>query len=73
MSGVRFGIDSFSFHRLFGENSKWEVPADRKWSTKDFIDFAREHDLDLILKHFPTEFASLNKNILREVVDEFIM
>jgi sugar phosphate isomerase/epimerase len=48
MSGVRFGIDSFSFHRFFGENSKWEVPADRKWSTKDFIDFAREHHLDLI-------------------------
>lgn len=48
MSGVRFGIDSFSFHRFFGENSKWEVAADRKWSTKDFIDFAREHHLDLI-------------------------
>jgi sugar phosphate isomerase/epimerase len=48
MSGVRFGIDSFSFHRFFGENSKWEVAADRKWSTKDFIDFARKHHLDLI-------------------------
>ena len=48
MSSVRFGIDSFSFHRFFGENSKWEVPADRNWSTKDFIDFARKHHLDLI-------------------------
>jgi sugar phosphate isomerase/epimerase len=48
MSGVRFGIDSFSFHRFFGENSKWEVPADTKWQTKDFIDFARSHNLDLI-------------------------
>ena len=48
MSGVRFGIDSFSFHRFFGENSKWEVPAETKWQTKDFIDFAREHGLDLI-------------------------
>ena len=48
MSGVRFGIDSFSFHRFFGENSKWEVPAEMKRKTTDFIDFAREHDLDLI-------------------------
>jgi sugar phosphate isomerase/epimerase len=48
MTDVRFGIDSFSFHRFFGENSKWEVPAEIKWRTKDFIDFARAHDLDLI-------------------------
>ena len=48
MSGVRFGIDSFSFHRFFGENSKWEVPAETQWQTKDFIDFARGHDIDLI-------------------------
>jgi hypothetical protein len=48
MTDVRFGIDSFSFHRFFGENSKWEVPATTEWRTKDFIDFARGHDLDLI-------------------------
>jgi len=48
MTDVRFGIDSFSFHRFFGENSKWEVPAATQWRTKDFIDFARKHDIDLI-------------------------
>lgn len=48
MANVRFGIDSFSFHRFFGENSKWEVQAAAKWQTKDFIDFARGHEIDLI-------------------------
>lgn len=48
MTDVRFGIDSFSFHRFFGETSKWEVATSIKWCTKDFIDFARRHDIDLI-------------------------
>lgn len=32
-----------------------------------------EEDLDLIFKHYPTEFASLNKNIMHEIVRDYIM
>ena len=65
MTDVRFGIDSFSFHRFFGENSKWEVPSEIKWQTKDFIDFARAHNLDLIT--LQTAYLDLSDS---EIYDE---
>lgn len=64
VTDVSFGIDSFSFHRFFGENSKWEVPAEIKWHTKDFIDFARGHDIDLIT--LQTAYLDLCDNQTRD-------
>jgi sugar phosphate isomerase/epimerase len=47
-SATNFGIDSFSFHRYFGETSRWELPSDISWRTEDFFDFVRAHKLNLI-------------------------
>jgi len=44
-SDCRFtlGIDSFAYHRYFGEHNRWETPLDFRWTTADFI--ARGHSL----------------------------
>jgi sugar phosphate isomerase/epimerase len=39
------GIDSFAYHRYFGEHNRWETPLDFRWTTADFI--ARGHQLNV--------------------------
>ena len=39
------GIDSFAYHRWFGEVSQWEEPLPERWSALDFLD--RAHQLDV--------------------------
>ncbi|GAB4547134.1 MAG: hypothetical protein OHK0023_07960 [Anaerolineae bacterium] len=39
------GIDSFTYHRWFGECSEWEPPLDIRWTTEDFLARAHEHGL----------------------------
>lgn len=36
------GIDSFSYHRRFGDVGSWESPSSVRWSTGDFLDRANE-------------------------------
>ena len=42
------GIDSFSFHRFFGECSKWEVPSEARWELHDFLAFAKSQSIRLV-------------------------
>jgi 3-oxoisoapionate decarboxylase len=37
---ARIGIDSFSFHRWFGETNQWEKPVEERWTTLDLLDHA---------------------------------
>jgi sugar phosphate isomerase/epimerase len=39
------GIDSFAYHRYFGEHNRWEMPLDFRWTTADII--ARGHQLNV--------------------------
>jgi sugar phosphate isomerase/epimerase len=34
---MNIGLDSFSYHRYFGENTPWETPLDTRWTTGDFL------------------------------------
>ena len=34
------GIDSFAYHRWFGETTPWETPLATRWTTADFLDRA---------------------------------
>jgi sugar phosphate isomerase/epimerase len=36
------GIDSFSYHRYFGEIGDWEDPSPLRWTTDDFLDRSAE-------------------------------
>jgi 2-deoxy-D-gluconate 3-dehydrogenase len=40
------GIDSFAYHRYFGEHTRWETPLDFRWTTQDFIERARQLNVD---------------------------
>ena len=42
------GIDSFSYHRYFGEVGEWEAPPARRWSTIDFLDRAAELEVEIV-------------------------
>lgn len=33
----QIGIDSFSYHRYFGEHTRWEQPLTTRWQTDDFL------------------------------------
>ena len=39
------GIDSYAYHRWFGEVSRWEEPRRERWSVLDFLD--RAHQLEV--------------------------
>jgi len=44
----QLGLDSFSFHRFFGECSKWETPSETRWQLGDFLKFATEQSIKLV-------------------------
>jgi sugar phosphate isomerase/epimerase len=37
----RVGVDTFSYHRWFGETNRWEEPAPARWTIRDTITEAR--------------------------------
>jgi sugar phosphate isomerase/epimerase len=40
------GIDSFAYHRWFGEQSEWEESRPERWDAHDFLRRASEHGAD---------------------------
>lgn len=44
----KLGIDSFTYHRHFGEVGEWEEPLPTRWSTVDFLDRAAELGVDAV-------------------------
>ncbi len=42
------GIDSFSYHRYFGEVGDWEDPSPLRWTTGDFLDRAAELGVETV-------------------------
>jgi sugar phosphate isomerase/epimerase len=44
---MKLGVDSYSFHRFFGETTKWETPSQQQWSLEDFLSFLEEESIDL--------------------------
>ena len=43
---MRIGVDSYSFHRFFGELRTGESPADPRWATDDFLHCCSELGVD---------------------------
>lgn len=44
---MRLGIDSYSFHRFFGEITKWEEASQEQWGVCDFLDFVATNDVKI--------------------------
>tara|TARA_B110000503_G_C7149557_1_gene414520 strand:+ start:548 stop:1426 length:879 start_codon:yes stop_codon:yes gene_type:complete len=60
--GINVGIDSYSFHRFFGETTKWEEPSQEQWRLKDFFEFADSQNVSLV---------SLQTVYLKKELDNF--
>ncbi len=45
---MRAGLDSFSFHRWFGETNQWEKPVDQRWTTDDLWSHVAVLDIDVL-------------------------
>jgi sugar phosphate isomerase/epimerase len=45
---IGVGIDSFAYHRHFGETTRWETPSEVRWSTGDFLDRADALGVDSV-------------------------
>jgi sugar phosphate isomerase/epimerase len=56
------GIDSYTFHRFFGEITKWEEPSQEQWTLNDFFDFADAQGVS---------FVSLQTVYLKKELDTF--
>lgn len=44
---MRLGLDSYSFHRFYGETTAWEELPNVRWSLRDFLDFCDSHEITL--------------------------
>jgi hypothetical protein len=56
------GIDSYSFHRFFGEITKWEESSQERWVLNDFFDFADQQNVS---------FVSLQTVYLKKEINTF--
>ena len=45
---MKLGLDSYSFHRFFGEITRWETPSETRWSLNDFLNFVSATSLDVV-------------------------
>jgi sugar phosphate isomerase/epimerase len=48
MTPMRVGLDSFSFHRWFGETNEWEQPVGERWTTDDLWSHVAGLDIDVL-------------------------
>lgn len=48
MDRFTLGIDSFAYHRFFGETTRWEAPLPTRWTTEDFLARARHHRAEVV-------------------------
>lgn len=60
--GVSVGIDSYTFHRFFGEITKWEEPSQEQWKLHDFFEFADQQSVS---------FVSLQTVYLQKEIDTY--
>lgn len=45
---IGVGVDSFAYHRNFGETTRWETPSAIRWTTEDFLDRAHALGVDAV-------------------------
>ena len=45
---MKIGIDTYSFHRFFGETTKWEVASEEKWTITEFLEFAATNSIKVV-------------------------
>ena len=44
---MKLGLDSYSFHRFYGETTAWESLPETRWTLADFLNFCTSEQIDL--------------------------
>lgn len=44
---MKLGLDSYSFHRFYGETTAWESLPETRWTLADFLNFCTGEQIDL--------------------------
>ena len=67
MSGLRIGVNQFSFHRYYGEILRRETDPQVRWDLNGFLDKVEPLDLDVIsLQTLYLQQAEISNGMLRE-------
>lgn len=68
---MQIGLDTFSYHRYFGEHTPWEAPLDVRWTTADFLSRAMQLGVDAVSLQscYLPELTPQSCALLREQID----
>lgn len=65
MSSMKLGLDSYSFHRFYGETTPWESVPNIKWTLNDFLDFCTAEEVSLA--SLQTSYLPEDAEVIRAV------
>ena len=64
---MKLGLDSYSFHRFYGERTAWEELPDTKWSLRDFLEFCTQEQVQLA--SIQTSYMPGDDEVISEVAE----
>lgn len=64
---MKLGLDSYSFHRFYGEKTAWEELPDTKWSLRDFLEFCTKEQIQLA--SIQTAYMPGDDEVISEVAE----
>jgi len=62
---MKLGLDSYSFHRFYGETTAWETLPETKWSLRDFLNFCDEEQISLA--SIQTSYMPIDEEVISEL------
>lgn len=62
---MKLGLDSYSFHRFYGETTAWEELPDIRWTLADFLDFCSAEQVSLA--SIQTSYMPDDAEVIHEV------
>jgi sugar phosphate isomerase/epimerase len=62
---MKLGLDSYSFHRFYGETTAWEELPDFRWTLTDFLNFCTAEKI--ILASIQTSYMPSDEEVIREI------
>lgn len=62
---MKLGLDSYSFHRFYGETTAWESLPDTRWTLADFLNFCVAEKISLA--SIQTSYMPNDDEVIREI------
>lgn len=65
MSSMKLGLDSYSFHRFYGEVTAWESLPNTQWTLRNFLDFCTAENVHLA--SIQTSYMPSDEEVTEEI------